>query len=102
MLLNLEEFKYASTLYLNMGYYHIRISKQSSNICTIILLWENYRYNRLPMGVINSLEIFQEKLNEMFRGFKFIRAYIDDLLIITQGGWSDHLEKLELTFHKLK
>ena len=72
IILNLEGFQYATSLYLNMGYYHIRISKQASNLCTIILPWGKYRYKRLPMGVSNSPEIFQEKVNKMFRGFEFI------------------------------
>ena len=37
MLLNLEDFQYAMSLDLNMGYYHISLIKQASNICTIIL-----------------------------------------------------------------
>ena len=41
-------------------------------------------------------------MNKIFLGFEFIRAYIDDLLIITNGDWSDHLEKMELTLKKLK
>ena len=79
-----------------MGYYNIRLSKQTSNPCKVIQPWRKYRYKRLPMGVSNSPEIFQEKMNEMFHGFEFIRAYTDDLLIITKGDWSDHVEKLEL------
>ena len=74
-----------------MGYYYIRLSEQASNQCTIILPWVNYQYKCLPMGVSNSPDIFQEKMNEMFRGFEFIQAYINDLLIITKGDWSDHL-----------
>ena len=54
------------------------------------------------MGVSNSPDTFQEKMDKMFRGFEFIRAYIDDMLIITKGDWSNHLEKLEQTFQKLK
>ena len=45
------------------------------------------------MGVSNSPDIFQGEMNEVFHGFEFIRAYIHDLLIITKGDWSDHLEK---------
>ena len=41
-------------------------------------------------------------MNEIFRGLKFIRAYINDLLIITKGDWFDHLEKLEQKFQKFK
>ena len=32
--------------------------------------------------------------NEMFRRFEFIRAYIDEILIITNSDWSDHLNEL--------
>ena len=40
-------------------------------------------------------------MNDLFHGFKFIRAYIDDLLILTKGGWRDHVQKSELTLNKL-
>ena len=102
MLLNLEGFKYTSSLYLNMGYYHIRLSEQASDLCTINIPWVKYWYKRLPMGVSNPSDTFQDKMNKMFRGFEFIRAYIDELLIITKGDWSNHLEKLEQTLQKLK
>ena len=85
-----------------MGYYYFRIRYQVSNLCTITIPWGKYWYKRLPMGVNNFPEKFQEKMNEMFRGFDFIRAYIDDVLIINKGDWSDHLEKLELPLQKLK
>ena len=30
-----------------------------------------------------------------------VRAYIDDLLLITKGTWDDHLEQLEEVFTQL-
>ena len=72
MLLNLEGFQYATSLDLNMSYYRIRLSKQASNLCMIILPWGNYRYKHLTMGVSKSPEIFQEKMNKLFRVFEFI------------------------------
>ena len=68
MILNLEGFQYATSLDLNMGYYHICLSKEASNLFTIILPRRNYNYKRLPMGVCNSPDIFQEKMSEMFHG----------------------------------
>ena len=85
-----------------MGYYCIRLSKESSNLCTVILLWVKYRYKRLTLGVSNSLDIFQEKMKEMFHGFEFIQAYINDLLMIAKGDWSNHLKKLKLILKKLE
>ena len=37
------------------------------------------------MGVANLPDILQQKMNELFHGFEFIRAYIDDILILTKG-----------------
>ena len=54
------------------------------------------------MGVSNSPHTFQEKTNKIFRVFEFIEAYINDLVIVTRGDWSHHLENLELTLEKLK
>ena len=47
MLLKLEGFQYATSIDSNMGYYHIRLSKNASNLCTIIILWGKYCYRRL-------------------------------------------------------
>ena len=69
MLLKLEVFQYVTSLDLNMGYYHIQLSENASNLCTIILPWGKYRYKRLPMGVANSPDIFKQKMNYLFRGF---------------------------------
>ena len=74
-----------------MGYYQIRLSEESSKIFSIILPWGKYRYKHLPMGVSNSPEIFQDKINQMFYGFEFIQAYTNGLLIVTMGDWSKKL-----------
>ena len=71
-------------------------------LCTIILPWGKYRYKRLPMGFDNSLYIFQQKMNDLSNGFEFICVYIDDLLILTNGDWKYHVEKLELMLNTLK
>ena len=69
MLLKLEGFYYATSLDLNMVYYHIRLTEDASNLCNIILPWGKYCYKRLPMGVSNSPDIFQQKMNNLFRVF---------------------------------
>ena len=42
MLLKLEGFNYDTLLDLDMGYYHIPLRKNASNLCTIIILWGKY------------------------------------------------------------
>ncbi len=78
----LEGFTYASQLDLNMGYYTIRLDPDLSKICTIILPWEIYSYQMLPMGVAGSPDIFQEKMTGLIANLEYFRAYIENLLII--------------------
>jgi len=80
MLLNLEGFQWATILDLNMGYYHIRLDPSSKELCTIVLPFDKYEYQAIPMGLCNSADIFQEKMSELMDGLAFVRTYIDDLL----------------------
>ena len=102
MLQKLEGFMYATSLDLNMGYYHLLLTPNARRLCTIVLPWGKYEYLRLPMGLCNSPDIFQEKMSELMQGLEFARAYLDDLLIIsTEVGFDGHLDKLELVLNRL-
>ena len=72
LLLKLEGFQYATSLDLNMGYYHIELSPDSKQLCMIVLPWGKYEYQKLPMGLNNSPDIFQEKMLTVFRGLEFV------------------------------
>ena len=49
------------------------------------------------MGLCNSSDIFQEKMNELCNGLEYVRAYIgDDLLRITNSNCEDHLNKTKI------
>ena len=54
------------------------------------------------MGLCNTLDIFQEKMNKLFAGFKYEWAYIDDLLIVAKGSFEDHLQDLDTVLEKLE
>src|SRR6185369_12661947 len=60
-----------------------------------------YEYLRLPMGLCNSPDIFQEKMGELMSGLDFARAYLDDLLIISKGSFEEHLDQLEQALTRL-
>ena len=62
----------------------------SRKLCTMVLLWGKFEYQKLSM----VLCIFQE--NELFNGLEYVRAYIDDLLIISNGNFEDHLNKVKI------
>jgi len=101
MLLNLDGFRYATSLDLNMGYYHLELDDHAKELCTIVLPFGKFEYQRTPMGLSNSPDVFQEKMNELFQGMDCVRAYIDDILALTKGDLDDHLEKLERILARL-
>ena len=102
MLQKLKGFQWTTSLDLNMGYYHILLNPDARRYCTIVLPWGKYEYLRLPMGLCNSPDIFQERMSELMDGLNFARAYIDDLLIITQGDFKEHLNHLDSALTRLK
>jgi hypothetical protein len=72
MLLQLEGFLYATSLDQYMGYYHIRLTPESSSFCTVIFPWGKFEYLRFPMGLCNSPDIFQEKMEEVFYDLEYV------------------------------
>jgi hypothetical protein len=84
---------YATSLDLNMGYYHMLLTPFSSRLCTIVLPWGKYEYCRLHMGLSISPDVFQEKMSVVMSGLEFAWAYLDDLLILsTEKGFEKHLD----------
>ncbi len=65
VLQELEGFTFATALDLNMGYYTIRLDPDASKICTIIFPWGKYSYERLPMGIAGSPDIFQAEMMKL-------------------------------------
>ena len=102
VLQELEGFQYATALDLNMGYYTLRLDLSTSDMCTIIFPWGKYSYQRLPMGASNAPDIFQAKMGSLFQDLEFVRAYLDDLLIISSSTFEDHLDKLGKVLQRLQ
>ena len=55
------------------------------------------------MRLCNSPDTFQEKMNQLFYGgLEYVGAYVDDLLIISNGNFVDHLNRVKIGLKKLK
>ena len=102
MLLKVSHFTYATALDLVMGYYNITLSDDAKKLCTITTPFGKYEYNRLPMGVSIAPDIFQDRICQLFEDIESVRAYIDDLLIVTHGSFEEHIQELDLVMSKLQ
>ena len=85
-----------------MGYYHIKLSAKSKELCNIVTQWGNYEYQRLPLGLCNSPDIFQEKMSELLVDLDTVRVYIGDLLHVTKVSWTEHPTVLKEMFTRLQ
>jgi transposase InsO family protein len=102
LLQKLEGFSFATAIDLSMGYYHVKLDDESSKLCTTVLPWGKYQYLRLPMGIKNSPDIFQNIINDVMSGLENVRAYLDDILITTSGTFEDHLTTVEQVLQRLE
>ena len=78
------------------------MTPNARRLCMFILPWGKYKYLRLPMGLHNSPDFFQEKMSLVMDGLEFVKTYLDDILVITKTSWEDHLAHLEQVFARLQ
>ena len=101
LLRKLERFNFVTSIDVSMGYHHIPLTKRAQNICTIITPYGKYSYKRLPMGLASAPSYFQDKIDELFGDLPYVKAYIDDILIISYSDAQDHLQKVQTVFRRL-
>ena len=93
-MLKSEGFKHASLLDLNMGYYNIKSSPGYKHISNTVLPRGNNEYQKRPMGVCNSLNIFKKNISRLFEGLDRVREYIDNVIVTTKHEFIDHMKSL--------
>jgi hypothetical protein len=104
MIRSMEGFTFASALDLNMGYYHIKLDADSQKLCTIVIPWGKYKYKLLPMGIKIAwyLMVFKTSCQSLSKIWNTSRPYyLDDLLILTNSSFKDHLLKLEMVLARI-
>ena len=53
------------------------------------------------MGFGGSADIFRAQIMDLMAALEFVRAYMDDLLIITKETLDEHLQKMETVLTRL-
>jgi hypothetical protein len=109
MIRSIEVFTFASALDLNMGYYHIKLDHDADaqKVCTIVFPWHigKYKYKRLPMGIKIAwfLVFFKTSCLCLSKIWNMLRLtfYLDDLLMLANSSFKDHLLKLEMVLERL-
>ena len=63
------------------GFYQIRMTEDSKPLTAFSTPQGHYEWNVLPFGLKNAPQIFQRKMDNIFRDYDFIHVYVDDMLI---------------------
>jgi hypothetical protein len=76
MIRSIEGFTFASSLDLNMGYYHIKLDADAQKLCTIVFPWcmGNYKYTRLPMGINIDPDVFQNVMSKLVQDMEYVKT----------------------------
>ena len=97
-----EGFQYSKSLDINVGCYNIRISPASQYMTKIITEFGKFRYNRLPMGMCASWNIFQAKVDELHVDIMGVKTYIDGALVFSKYSFENHIDQRRIIFVRLR
>jgi Reverse transcriptase (RNA-dependent DNA polymerase) len=53
------------------------------------------------MGIKVANDIFQNAMSKLVQDMEYVKTYLDDLLILTNNHFQDHLITLEMVLAKL-
>jgi hypothetical protein len=105
MIRSMEGFTFASALDSNMGYYHIKLDADAQKLCTIVFPWRmgKIQIQTLTHGYQDCLvhDVFQNVMSKLVQDMEYVKTYLDDLLILTNSSFKDHLLKLEMVLGRL-
>ena len=73
--------KFFSVVDTKKGYWHVALDHESSLLCTFNTPFGRYRFKRLPFGVKLSQDIFQRKLDAVYRGIPNVMGIADDIVV---------------------
>ena len=63
-----------------------RFSPASQDMTTTVTEFWKFKYNCLSMGICDSGDILQAKLDKMIGDIEVVKTYIDDILVLIKEG----------------
>ena len=87
------------------GYWHIKLTDESSLLTTFATPFSRNKWNCIPFGISPASEIFQLHLHEAVEGLDGVYALEDDILVAGNGDTmkdavADHDQKMQILWRK--
>ena len=72
---------YFSVVDTTKGYWHVELDHESSLLCTFNTPFGRYRFKRLPFGIVVSQDVFQRKLDDIYKKIPNVTGIADDIIV---------------------
>lgn len=88
--------KWFSTIDLTSAFFHVELDEQSRHVTNFFSGDRYYRYVRMPFGLCNAPDIFQDAMERIFRDCEGVMIYLDDILVYgkTRDEHDKHLQEV--------
>ncbi|CAC5373518.1 unnamed protein product [Mytilus coruscus] len=83
------------------GFWQLKLTEESSKLCTFNIPFGRYRFKRLPFGIVSASEVFQKAMSEMFDDIEGAVSVIDDVLIWGKD-LQEHNERLKKVLDRVR
>ena len=81
-----------------MNYYTIYILPKSCGLTTIVTEFGKSRYNRIPIVLCASGDIFQVSVDDLLDDVEGVNMYIDAIIVLGKGIFYQHKYHLKVIF----
>ena len=100
---SLAKAKWFTAIDLLSGFHQVELTDRAKLATAFSTPWGQMCYSRLPMGLTSSPGAFMMVVDSALRGLPpgIAVAYVDDILIPTDGDWDDHMRDVGLVMDRL-
>ena len=77
----LNNAKYLSCIDASSAYHNLKLDKKSSYFMMFAYQFGRYRYKQLPFGAAPADDMFQRKIDEIFKDMPDVFGIVDDILV---------------------
>lgn len=90
----MPQAKVFSKIHAKSSFWQLKLTQESSKLCTFNTPFGRYRFKRLPLGIVSASEVFQKAVSEMIEDIEGAVSIIDDILIWGMD-MNEHNERLK-------
>ena len=98
---DLEGSTVFTTLDLCSGYWQVQMAESCKEKTTFVCHHRTFQFEVMPFGLMTAPSTFQRMMDELFRGLRFVRVYLDDVVVFSKS-LGEHLAHLNEVFRIIR